>query len=104
MRTSGLRSDARRTMRLDVRLHAGLREPGSAQKFEVEVIDLSMTGMRFETSFTLKPGARVFVTFPGMASIEATVAWARGFIYGAHFDRALYGAVFDHIAARYRKT
>lgn len=95
--------EARKTTRLDVRLPAGVREPGSAQKFEVDVIDLSMTGLRFETSFTLKPGAKVFMTFPGMASIEVTIAWARKFVYGGKFDTPLHGAVFDHIAGRFAK-
>lgn len=97
-------SEHRQTMRLDVRFHAGLREPGSAQKFEVDVIDLSMTGFRFETSFTIRPGAKVFVTIPGMNTLEATVHWARGYIYGAQFDQPLYAAVFDMIAARHKKA
>ena len=94
----------RRTMRLDVCFNAGLREPGSAHKFEVDVIDLSMTGFRFETSFTIKPGSMVFVTIPGMSTLEATVHWSRGFIYGAQFDHPLHTAVFDLIAARHRKV
>lgn len=103
MASHALKGEHRRTLRLDVRFNAGLREPGSAQRFEVEVIDLSMTGFRFETSFTLKAGQRVFVTIPGVNTLEAVVAWGRGYIYGAQFDRALYPAVFDLIAARHRK-
>ena len=92
----------RNTMRLDVRFNACLREPGSAQKFEVDVIDLSMTGFRFETSFTLKPGNKVFVTIPGVNTLEASVAWGRGYIYGAQFNNALHPGVFDLIAKRHR--
>ena len=94
----------RRTMRLDVCFNAGLREPGSAHKFEVDVIDLSMTGCRFETSFTIKPGRMVFFSIPGMNTLEATIHWSRGFIYGAQFDQPLNAAVFDFIAARYLKA
>jgi PilZ domain len=103
MASQALKSEHRKTLRLDVRFHAGLREPGSAQKFEVEVIDLSMTGFRFETSFTLRAGQKVFVTIPGVNTLEAVVAWGRGYIYGAQFERPLYNAVFDHIAAKHRK-
>lgn len=99
-----LPNEHRRTVRLDVRFSACLREPGSSQKFDVEVIDLSMYGFRFETSFTIRPGNRVFVTIPGMSTLEAYVAWARGFIYGAEFDQPLYVAVFDMIAARHKKA
>lgn len=63
-----------------------------------------MYGFRFETSFTIRPGNRVFVTIPGMSTLEAYVAWARGFIYGAEFDQPLYVAVFDMIAARHKKA
>lgn len=94
----------RRTLRLDVHFAANLREPGSSIKFDVEVIDLSMTGLRLETSFTLKPGQKVFLTIPGVNTLEAVIAWGRGYIYGAQFERPLHGAVFDHIAAKYRKV
>ena len=78
MASQVLESEHRKTLRLDVRFNAGLREPGSSQRFEVEVIDLSMTGFRFETSFTLKSGQKVFVTIPGVNTLEAVVAWGRG--------------------------
>jgi PilZ domain len=104
MASYALPSEHRRTMRLDVCFNACLREPGSSQKFEVDVIDLSMTGFRFETSFTIRPGNKVFVTIPGMSTLEATVHWSRGFIYGAQFEQPLYAAVFDLIAARHRKA
>jgi PilZ domain len=103
MASNAQSSEHRTTMRLDVRFHACLREPGSAQKFEVDVIDLSMTGFRFETSFTIRPGNKVFVTIPGMSTLEATVAWGRGYVYGAQFNQPLYSGVFDLIAARHKK-
>lgn len=104
MASYALPSEHRRTVRLDVRFNACLREPGSSQKFEVEVIDLSMSGFRFETSFTIRPGNKVFVTIPGMSTLDATVAWGRGFIYGAQFENALHPSVFDMIAARHKKV
>ena len=45
MASNALTSEHRKTMRLDVRFNACLREPGSAQKFEVDVIDLSIHGL-----------------------------------------------------------
>lgn len=103
MASRAWKGDHRRTLRLDVHFSAGLREPGTSLRFPVEVIDLSMTGFRFETSFTLKAGQKVFVSIPGVNVLEAIVAWGRGYIYGAEFERPLYNAVFDHIAAKYRK-
>ncbi len=102
-RDAALRNDNRRAMRLDVRLSAGLREPGSAQKFEVDIIDLSVTGFRCETSFTLRPGQMVFVSIPTLGALEAMVMRRDGFVYGCAFERPLYTAVFDHIVAKHRK-
>jgi hypothetical protein len=98
-----LRSDNRRAMRLDVRLSAGLRELGTSQKFEVDIIDLSISGFRCETSFTLRPGQNVFVSIPTLGALEAKVMRRDGFIYGCAFERPLYTAVFDHIVAKHRR-
>ena len=103
MRAQAARRDSRYATRLDVRLNAALRELGSSQRFTVDVIDLSLTGFRCETSFNLRVGQAVSVTIPGLAPLEATVAWADGFRYGCAFERALHVAVFDHFVARYRK-
>lgn len=103
MRPLLARRDNRYAARLDVKLEAALRELGSSQRFDIEFEDLSLTGFRFTTSFRLNVGQLVTVTIPGLAGLEARVAWAEGFSYGAAFDRALHVAVFDHLVARYRK-
>ncbi len=86
----------RRALRKPVRLKAHLRDRGTA-RFEIDVIDLSTTGFRAETSFTLWEGHIVWLTLPGLASLEATVAWRDGLLYGCAFARPLHPAVFDHI-------
>lgn len=100
---AALKRDNRHALRLDVRLQAGLREPGSAQRFEVDVIDLSVTGFRCETSFTLAIGQPVYLTIPSFGPLEAVVVRRNRFTYGCQFERPLHAAVFDHIAARYRR-
>lgn len=103
MRQQLARRDNRYAARLDVKLDAALRELGSSQRFDIHVEDLSLTGLRFCTSFRLQPGQLVSVTIPGLAALEARVAWTEGSNYGCAFDRALHVAVFDHLVARYRK-
>ncbi len=102
-RANSLQRDNRRAVRLDVRFPAGLREPGSSQRFDVEIIDLSVTGFRCETSFTLKPEQRVYVTIPSLGALEAVVVRRNQFDYGCAFDRPLHMAVFDHIVSQHRK-
>jgi PilZ domain len=96
-RANARNRDARRAMRLDVAFDAGLREPGSS-KFQISVVDLSVTGFRCETSFSLREGSTVWLTIPGLAGIEAIVAWKDQFHYGCSFKAPLHIAVFDHIA------
>jgi hypothetical protein len=103
MRQQLARRDNRYAARLDVKLDAALRELGSSQRFDIHVEDLSLTGLGFTTSFRLNVGQLVAVTIPGLAALEARVAWAEGYSYGCAFDRALHVAVFDHLVARYRK-
>ncbi|HEX8389253.1 MAG TPA: PilZ domain-containing protein [Sphingomonas sp.] len=88
----------RRALRRAVTMRAHLRDRGQT-KFEIDVIDLSRTGFRAETSFTLWPGTVVWLTMPGLAAMESVVAWRDGFRYGCAFSRPLHPAVFDHIVA-----
>ncbi len=103
MRQQVSRRDNRYAARLDVKLDAALRELGSSQRFDIHVDDLSLTGFRFNASFRLNVGQLVAVTIPGLAALEARVAWVDGFHYGCAFDRALHVAVFDHLVTRHRK-
>ena len=90
--------DARRALRKSVKMRAHLRDRGQT-RFEIEVTDLSMSGFRAETSFTLWPGTIVWLTLPGLAALEAVVAWRDKFKYGCAFAKPLHPAVFEHIVA-----
>lgn len=89
--------DQRRALRRAVRLCAQLRDRGSGGAFDIDVVDLSLTGFRAETSFTLWPGTTVWLRMPGFSALEAKVAWRDGFRYGCAFAQPLHPAVFDHI-------
>ncbi len=104
MRIQSVRRDNRYSTRLDVKLNAALRELGSPKKFTIDIIDLSLTGLRFDTAFRLQVGQFVLVSIPGLAPLEAKVAWIEGFRYGAAFENALHVAVFDHLVSKYKKA
>lgn len=93
-------NDGRRADRLDIEFPAMLREPGMS-KFSVKVKDLSVTGFRCETSFTMSMGATVWLTIPGLSGLEAIVAWKDGFKYGFAFKTSLHVAVFDHVIRQF---
>ena len=89
-------ADNRATLRKAVRLEARVRDRG-ASRFTVQLLDLSMTGFRGETAFTLRPGSLVWITLPGLQGLEATIAWQRGEYVGGAFRQPLHAAVFEHI-------
>ncbi|WP_375394178.1 pilus assembly protein PilZ [uncultured Sphingomonas sp.] len=90
--------ELRHALRRSVKMRAHLRDRGQT-RFEIEVTDLSQSGFRAETSFTLWPGTIVWLTLPGMAALEAVVAWRDKFKYGCAFAKPIHPAVFDHIIA-----
>lgn len=90
--------DSRRALRKAVKMRAHLRDRGTT-RFEIDVVDLSTTGFRAQTSFTLWPGQTVWLTLPGLAGLEAVVAWRDKFRYGCAFAKPLHPAVLDHIVA-----
>jgi PilZ domain len=93
-------SDTRRAERLDLEFPAMLREAGMT-KFQVKVKDLSVTGFRCETSFTMNPGTPIWLTIPGLSGLEATVAWKDGFKYGFAFRAPLHVAIFEHVMRQF---
>lgn len=98
----GWNHDGRRAERLDVQMKAALRASGSV-KFNVDVIDMSVVGYRFDTASHLNIGDRVWLTVPGMAGLESIVVWRHRHHYGCEFVSALHTAVFDHILKQFRK-
>lgn len=83
-----------------VHIQAGLRGHGLV-RFDVEVRDLSITGFRFETSYNLHAGTRIWLNIPGFQGLEATIAWRDGFTYGCSFAIPLHQAVRDHLVRNF---
>lgn len=88
------------TRRADVSIEAEIRETGGG-KFKIFVLDLSVTGFRMQSLSFINPQSRVYLTLPGLAPLEAHVAWTKGDYYGCEFANPLYPAVFDHIVSRF---
>jgi hypothetical protein len=89
-------SENRGKDRVSVALTARLRDRAS-NKYDVHVLDMSVTGFRAEAHHGLDQGMIVWLTIPGMQGLEATVAWRRGKIIGCRFAQPLYPAVLDHL-------
>ncbi len=92
--------DGRRAERLTVNMQATLRESGSV-KYTIDLLDLSVTGFRFKTSYNLHIGTQVWLNLPKLEGRRSTVMWRDGYIYGCAYDQPLHMAVFDHIVRQY---
>lgn len=97
---SATRIEGRNAPRRRVRIRALVRESGSS-RVDIDVVDLSATGFRFESYYRFAPGTRVFLSIPSLQPLEAIVAWQGGSAYGCQFVRPLHKAVFDTIATRF---
>ena len=76
-RPEGGGNEHRREERLSIATVAKLRDRHS-NKYDVRLLDLSVTGFRAEAHYALDAGQIVWLTIPGMQGLEATVAWRRG--------------------------
>ena len=92
----GVRWAERRTVQIEasIRGHRQIR-------FNVDVIDLSISGFRFETAFSMHTGTRLWLNVPGFQGLEAEVKWHEGFTYGCAFTVPLHPAVCDHLVRQF---
>lgn len=89
----------RKAERKAVRGTASLRRTGY-NKVAVNLLDLSTTGFRIETFGSLAVGSAVWITLPGLTSIEAKVMWTKGDQVGCAFQTPLHEAVLEAVLRR----
>ena len=89
----------RRNGRVCVNFRAALRRQG-AQRFPVQLVDLSAHGFCSEVDDPLPVGATLWLTLPGLTPLIARVAWVRDFRIGAEFEVPLHPSVLQTVVAR----
>lgn len=89
----------RQAERIAVRGTASLRRSGY-NKVVVNLMDLSTAGFRIETFGGINVGIPVWITLPGLSSIEAQVVWARGDQVGCEFHTPLHPSVLEAVVRR----
>lgn len=85
--------------RLTVAGEIHMRKSGN-HKMAVELMDVSPTGCRMELNERVKTGEIIWVTLPGLQSIEARVAWSRDWIAGVEFVNPIHPAVFNQVTTQ----
>lgn len=94
---------SRTTPRLTVAGEIHMRKSGY-HKMAVELMDLSPTGCRMELPEKVEAGETVWITLPGLQSIEARVAWCRDWIAGVSFVGTVHPAIIDRIAVELKRN
>ncbi len=71
-------------------------------RYSVTLLDLSVEGCRVELVERAAVGDLLWISLPGLETIEAAACWTDGFITGVRFKRPLHPSVFDLLAERMR--
>ena len=93
-------AEARASERRRGAIRARVREAGSF-RVDIDVIDLSATGFRFDSVYDFAIGARVFLSVPTLEPMAAMIAWRKGSAFGAQLLRPMHKSVFEMLADRY---
>ncbi len=75
---------ARRTLHLEAR---GATAAGEAT--DVVIQNISLDGLLLESPLALEPGERILIDLPEAGTIEASVVWTSGDLFGCRFDQSL---------------
>ena len=73
-------------------------------RYKVSLLDLSSEGCRVEMVERASPGDMLFISLPGIETIEAEACWADGFVVGVRFKSPLHPSVFAMITKRMKKA
>lgn len=94
-------SDPRRAERLPLHADVDLRRPGE-HRWRVNILDLSPQGCRVELPVRVAEDDLIWVSFPGLESIQGTVCWVKEWEAGVEFANPIHPAVFDQLQDRMR--
>lgn len=87
----------RQFIRKQVSIDAYVRPLGGGKSL-VKVLDVSETGFRMESAVTFDLHKDIFLTIPGLQSLEANIIWHRENLYGCTFLVPLHPAILDHVS------
>lgn len=85
---------SRKADRVMLRAHVDIRRPGD-HRYKVVIEDFSPQGCRVEIPVYVDEGDSIYISLPGLETIEGTVRWKKDWQIGIEFIRPLYPAVFD---------
>jgi len=92
---------SRRAERVPLRADIDFRRAGD-HRYRVNILDFSCEGCRLELPERVLPNEIIWISLPGLETLQARVAWVKGWNAGVEFLRPLYPAVFEMMRHRMR--
>jgi hypothetical protein len=86
--------------RISLDIPAILR-PSGVTGFGVHVTNLSLSGFACDATTGMPVGSRCWLSLPGLAPLQAEVAWNNGVTVGCGFSNLLNQSVLDAIIDRF---
>jgi hypothetical protein len=93
----------RQAERVPLRADIDFRRAGD-HRYRVNILDFSPEGCRMELPVTVEVGDTIWISLPGIESIQAEVCWVKEWTVGVEFSRPLYPSVFDLVRGRMRSA
>ena len=94
-------SSGRRQERHSIKGDVALRQRG-LNRLPASIYDVSTGGCRIQLTKTVEIGDVLWVSLPGLESIQATVRWTDGWTAGVEFEKALHPSVLEMVEKRIR--
>ena len=93
----------RRAERVLLRADIDFRRSGE-HRYRVNILDFSREGCRIELPERVKLGETVWISLPGLETLQARVCWVKGWDAGVEFETPLYPSVFEMVRDRMGKA
>lgn len=94
-------SDPRRADRVPLRADIDFRRTGE-HRWRVNILDFSPQGCRVELPVRVVINDTIWISLPGLESIQGTVCWVKEWEAGIEFAKPLYPSVFEMVRERMR--
>ena len=91
----------RKAERVSLQADIDFRRTGE-HRWRVNIHDISPQGCRVEVPVRVKPDDTIWISLPGLETIQARVCWVKDWAAGVEFERPLHQAVFEMVEQRMR--
>ena len=93
----------RRTDRVPIGAEISMRRSFDT-RYRVQLLDFSPQGCRIELVERVRVGDRLWISLPGIETVEAITCWVDNFVAGVEFVNPLHPSVFDMLTTRMKRS